>query len=170
MSIRLFAATMVALSFAISSCAPAENAGPRVGSPAPGYQAATLDGDSVTLASFRGKPVLLNLWATWCAPCRYETPFLQSLYEEWGPRGLELVGVSLDTGNATDLVREFAEEYGVTYTILVDPQMVGMETYQVLGLPATFLIDREGVLRWMKFGPVSETDQDFLSAIETVVE
>jgi peroxiredoxin len=165
-----FVAAVVALPLVIVACVPAEHAGPRVGSPAPGYQAASLDGDPVTLASFRGRPVLLNLWATWCAPCRYETPFLQSLYEEWGPAGLEVVGVSLDTGDATDLIREFTEEYGVTYTILVDPQMVGMETYQVLGLPASFLIDREGVLRWMKFGPVSETDRDFLTAIETVVE
>ena len=170
MRIRSLVANVVAVPLVITACVPADNVGPRIGSPAPDYQAATLEGDPVTLSSFRGRPVLLNLWATWCAPCRYETPFLQGLYEEWGPRGLEVVGVSLDTGNATDLITDFIEEYGVTYTILVDPRMVGMETYQVLGLPATFLIDRDGVLRWMKFGPVSETDQDFLSAIGTVVE
>jgi thiol-disulfide isomerase/thioredoxin len=149
--IRSLVANVVAVPLVITACVPADNVGPRIGSPAPDYQAATLEGDSVTLSSFRGRPVLLNLWATWCAPCRYETPFLQGLY-------------------ATDLITDFIEEYGVTYTILVDPRMVGMETYQVLGLPASFLIDRDGVLRWMKFGPVSETDQDFLSAIGTVVE
>jgi len=161
---------LITLTFAATGCVDPENIGPQVGSPAPEYQATTLQGEAVTLASLQGKPVLLNLWATWCAPCRYETPFLQALYEERGPDGLEIVGVSMDTGDAKDLIEEFIEEYGVTYTILADPQMVGMEAYQVLGLPATFLIDREGVLRWMKFGPVSETDQSFLNALESVLK
>jgi peroxiredoxin len=159
----------MALPVLIWGCVPTDSPGPRVGSPAPAYEISTLEGDSVALASFQGSPVLLNLWATWCAPCRYETPFLQSLYEEWGDRGLEVVGVSLDAGDATELIREFTEEYGVTYTVLADSRLAGMETYQVLGLPATFLIDREGIIRWMKFGPVSETDQSFLTALETVV-
>jgi cytochrome c-type biogenesis protein len=167
---RLPFVALIILALGGSGCVAPENIGPQVGSPAPAYQATTLEGDTVTLASLQGKPVLLNLWATWCAPCRYETPFLQALFEERHPEGLEVVGVSMDTGGAVDLIEEFMEEYGVTYTILADPRMVGMEAYQVLGLPATFLIDREGVLRWMKFGPVSETDQDFLSALETILQ
>ena len=63
----------------------------------------------------------------------------------------------------------FVEEFGVTYSILHDPQMRGMELYQVLGLPATFLIDREGVLRWMRYGPIPEGDADFLRALEDVL-
>jgi len=77
----------------------------------------------------------------------------------------------MDTGNAGELVGEFVDEYGVTYPILLDPQMRGMDRYRVLGLPATFLIDREGTLVWMRFGPLlGETDGDFLRALEETLE
>lgn len=141
-----------------------------VGREAPAYAAATLAGDSISLASLRGRVALLNFWATWCAPCRHETPFLQALYEAREDDGLVIVGASLDTGDARDQVRAFVEEYGVTYPILLDPQMRGMDAYRVLGLPATFLVDRDGILRWMRFGPVSETDLDFLSALDAILE
>ena len=138
---------------------------PTVGEPVPEYAAATLAGDTVSLASLRGEVVLLNLWATWCAPCRAETPFLQEFYEERADEGFRVVGISMDAGDAADQVAMFVEEFGVTYTILHDPQMRGMELYRILGLPATFLIDRQGTLRWMMYGPVSETNQDFLDAV-----
>jgi peroxiredoxin len=149
------------------ACLPPDAArGPRRGAPAVEYAATTLEGDTVSLASLRGEVVLLNLWATWCAPCRTETPYLQSLFEERAGDGFRIVGISLDTGDAADQIAAFVEEYGVTYTILHDPQMRGMELYQVLGLPATFLIDREGILRWMRYGPILEGDRDFLDALD----
>jgi peroxiredoxin len=138
---------------------------PRLGEPAPEYAAADLAGDTVRLSGLRGEVVLLNLWATWCAPCRHETPYLQSLYEEKAAEGFRIVGISMDTRNAAEDVAMFVEEYGVTYTILHDPQMRGMESYQVLGLPATFLIDRDGVLRWMRYGPVDGSDSQFMKAV-----
>src|SRR5690606_33027564 len=142
-----------------AACAGAERASlPRVGEAIPPYAAATLEGDTVSLASLEGQVVLLNLWATWCTPCREETPFLQALYEEHRDRGFEIVGASMDTGNAAAAVRTFVDEYAVTYTILHDPTMRGMDVYQAIGLPATFLIDRQGILRWMRFGPVDEGD------------
>ncbi len=148
-------------------CSPGERfAPPQLGSMAPDYAAPDLKGDTVSLSSLRGKVVLLNLWATWCAPCRHETPFLQEKYVELSDRGFEIVGISMDTRAAADQVERFVEEYGVTFTILHDPKMRGMELYQVFGLPATFLIDREGTLRWMRYGPVSEKDEGFLAAIE----
>ena len=98
---------------AISACAVDDTAGPpQLGAPIPGYTAATLEGDSVSLSSLQGEVVLLNLWATWCAPCRKETPFLQELFEEHQEDGLHLVGVSLDTGAATEQVERFVEDYG----------------------------------------------------------
>jgi peroxiredoxin len=144
--------------------------GPRVGKPAPEYGATTLQGDTVALSSLRGKVVLLNLWATWCAPCRHETPFLQSLYEQRRDEGLEIVGISMDTGDARDQVEEFVREFGVRYPILLDPQMRGMDSYRVLGLPASFLIDRDGTLRWMRFGPVSADDDEFMKALGATLE
>jgi cytochrome c biogenesis protein CcmG/thiol:disulfide interchange protein DsbE len=160
----VFAALCVA-----SSCIPADGLIPRIGGPAIEYPAATLAGDTVTLASLRGEVVLLNLWATWCVPCRTETPYLQELSEQYGDRGFHVVGISLDTGDAADQVERFVEEYGVTYTILHDPQMRGMELYQVPGLPATFMIDREGTIRWIRYGPILEGDTDFLGALEELL-
>jgi len=153
-----------------SACIPSDGRlVPRVGEAAIEYPAATLAGDTVRLASLRGDVVLLNLWATWCVPCRRETPYLEDLSEEYRERGLKVVGVSLDTGDAAADVAMFVEEYGVTYTILHDPQMRGMDLYQVPGLPATFLIDREGVLRWIRYGPILEGDAEFLGALEELL-
>ncbi|MDH3272000.1 MAG: TlpA family protein disulfide reductase [Gemmatimonadota bacterium] len=160
---------MCASLLVVSACIPADSQIPRVGGMAIEYPAVTLAGDTVTLASLRGEVVLLNLWATWCVPCRTETPYLQDLYEEYGPRGFQIVGISLDTGDASNQVEAFVEEYGVTYTILHDPQMRGMELYQVPGLPATFMIDREGVIRWIRYGPIQEGDPDFLGALEELL-
>jgi cytochrome c biogenesis protein CcmG/thiol:disulfide interchange protein DsbE len=164
------ATALLALLGTLGGCLPAEvSRGPQVGEPAIEYVAATLEGDSVSLRSLHGDVVLLNLWATWCVPCRTETPYLQSLFEERRDEGFRIVGISLDTGDAADQVAAFAEEYGVTYTILHDPQMRGMELYQILGLPATFLIDREGVLRWMRYGPIAENDPEFLGALDDLL-
>ena len=167
-SLPLLAAGLLA--FAATACASGEGPQPpRVGEVAPPYTAVTLEGDTVTLESLRGRTVLLNLWATWCAPCRHETPFLQSLYEENRDRGFEIVGISMDTRDQKRSVEEFVEEYGVEYTILWDPQMRGMDRYQVLGLPATFLLDEDGIIRWMMYGPVGETSTTFLQAIEALL-
>jgi len=144
--------------------------GPRVGKPAPEYVASTLQGDSVALSSLRGKVILLNLWATWCAPCRHETPFLQALYEQRKDEGLEILGVSMDNSDARGQVEDFLREFGVRYQVLLDPQMRGMDSYRVLGLPASFLIDRDGILRWMRFGPVSADDDDFMKALGATLQ
>jgi len=142
---------------------------PRVGNPAVEYPAATLGGDTVTLASLKGDVVLLNLWATWCVPCRQETPYLEQIYQEQKDRGFQVVGISMDMGDAADDVARFVEAYGVTYTILHDPQMRGLDLYQAPGLPATFMIDRDGILRWVRYGPILEGDADFLRALEELL-
>ncbi len=152
------------------ACAPPQDAGPpALGEPARDYAATTLAGEEVSLASLQGDVVLLNLWATWCGPCRAETPYLQEIYEEYHDEGFQIVGISMDTGDAAEDVAMFVDEYDVTYTILHDPSMAGMDLYRVLGLPATFLIDREGVLRWMRYGPIPEGDPDFLEALSDVL-
>ena len=167
---RVRAVGVVAACALAPGCMPAGDGGPpRIGAPAAAYEAATLDGRVVSLESLRGQAVLLNLWATWCIPCRQETPYLESVYNEYKDQGFEIVGISMDAGEAADDVAMFVQDFGVTYTILHDPQMSGMELYQVLGLPATFLIDREGVLRWMRYGPIPEGDGEFLAALNDVL-
>ncbi len=165
MSIRTMTATVLA-AVTVACTQSDATTPPRPGFPAPAYEAVDLQGNTVSLESMRGEVVLLNIWATWCGPCRQETPYLQELFEEHEAEGFRIVGASMDTGNAADQVEMFTEEYGVTYTVLLDPQMRGMDSYDVLGLPATFLIDREGIMTWMKYGPLNETDQEFQDALE----
>jgi peroxiredoxin len=154
---------------AAAACeAPPPRAG--VGTPAPNLTALTLAGDTVALSSFRGRPVLLNLWATWCTPCRREAPYLQDIATRLRTEGLEVVGVSLDRAGFEPEVRAFVAEFGVTYTVLRDPAMIAMERYPVAGLPATFLLDRAGTIRWSVAGPVEEGDRDFEAALRDLLE
>ena len=146
------------------------NPKPDVGADAPELVATSLAGDTVALSSFEGAPVLLNLWATWCAPCRRETPYLQSLHERYADQGLRVVGVTVDTRGAASAVRDFIGEFGVTYTILSDPDMTSMDRYAVIGLPATFLLDKGGVIRHVSIGPVAEGDARFEAALRSVLQ
>lgn len=120
-----------------------------VGSPAPDFRAVTLDTvpRPRTLADYRGQVVLLNLWATWCTPCRAEMPSIQALYDSLGGRGLKVVAVSVDDPGSEPAIREFARQYGLTFEILHDARGAIQTAYQTSGLPETFVIDRQGVIR-----------------------
>ena len=120
-----------------------------VGSPAPPIVAATLDQPKreLTRTDYEGKVVLLNIWATWCEPCRVEMPSIEKLYRDFGPQGLVVLGVSVDDPGAENKIREFVKEYGLTFPILHDPKQVTKTNYQVTGFPETFIIGREGTIR-----------------------
>ncbi|MBA3889895.1 MAG: TlpA family protein disulfide reductase, partial [Gemmatimonadaceae bacterium] len=124
--------------------------GAQLGAIAPGLASRTLDGEPVSLDALRGSPVLLNVWATWCHPCRDEIPVLEALHREHAPHGLQLVGVSIDDAGRTSDIRRFASEFGVTYTIWHDPDQRVMPSFSVIGVPTTFLIGRDGRLLWRK--------------------
>jgi cytochrome c biogenesis protein CcmG, thiol:disulfide interchange protein DsbE len=151
-----------------SACAEPSTYG-RVGEPAPAFAAPTLSGDSLVLADLRGQPVLLNLWATWCIPCRKEVPELQALHEKHAARGLIVVGVSVDDGSADDAVRDFVKEFGLTYTILRDPTQSVYAAFFVPGVPATFLIDRTGKVAWRLMGPFRSSDPQLVTALQQVL-
>jgi peroxiredoxin len=137
-----------------------------VGAPAPAYRTVSLSGDSVSLEAYRGKPVLLNVWATWCLPCREEIPELEALHARYKARGLELVGVSIDADGTDDAIREFMRDFRMTYPIWRDPGERVSTEFLVVGVPATFLIDRAGVLRWRKTGPIRPGDSSLVAALE----
>jgi peroxiredoxin len=136
-----------------------------VGKPAPAYAATSMTGDSVSLASLRGKVVLLNVWATWCGPCRKEIPELRALHTAYKDRGLQLVGVSVDTDGTDDTIREFLKEFTMDYPIWRDPDERVSATFKIAGVPATFLIDRKGILRWKTTGAVEPNDSTLTAAI-----
>jgi cytochrome c-type biogenesis protein len=137
-----------------------------IGALAPAYRTISLAGDSVSLAAARGKVVLLNVWATWCHPCRTEIPELQALHKKYQARGLELVGVSVDTDGADADIRDFLKQYQMTYAIWRDPDERISSQFLTVGVPSTFLIDKQGVLRWRRTGPIAPNDTALSAAIE----
>lgn len=140
----------------------------REGDRAPRYSGALLDGGTLALDELRGEPVLVNLWATWCAPCREETPFLESLHRDWEGAGLRMVGISVDAASAGGDVRRFLEEFDVTYPVVHDPGQEVMRRFGAIGLPSTYLIDADGVVRWVRMGPVRATDPFLFNALRDV--
>jgi len=126
-----------------------------VGSSAPGYASMNLTGDSVSLADHQGRVVLLNVWATWCPPCRDEIPALQTLHERHHADGLDVVGVSIDGRGERDNIRPFLDGFGVTFTIWHDPAERITSTFRTQGVPTTFLIGRDGTLLWRHVGPIT---------------
>ena len=115
------------------------------GAKAPDYTGETFTGDSVSLSSYRGQVLLLNIWATWCAPCEAEMPSMERLYRELGPEGLKIVAVSIDQ-TSSDAVQKWVNEHGLTFTVLHDASGRIQQTYQTTGVPESFLIDRSGAI------------------------
>lgn len=136
-----------------------------IGQPAPRYAATTLAGDSASTSALAGKVVLLNVWATWCAPCRDEIPYLQSLYDKHRAEGLEIVGVSVDARGQESAIREFADEFRMTYPIWLDPDERVQSLYLALGVPSSYLIDRTGILRWRRLGTIRKSDTTLTRAL-----
>ena len=137
--------------------------------PAPDYSAVTLAGDSVSLADLRGEVVLLNVWATWCAPCRVEIPELQALHEEHGERGLRVVGVTVDSRAALRDVEQFIDELGMTYDIWWDPDHTVLDRFDGHAVPLSVLMDRDGNVRWRHLGMFQRGDPELLAAIEVAL-
>jgi peroxiredoxin len=156
----------IASALVVLACDNSDRGRVAIGSPVPDYRAITLDGDSASLASQRGKVLLLNVWATWCHPCRDEIPELRAVHAKYRGRGLELIGVSVDSDGADEQIRAFMREFGMAYPIWLDPEERVSTQFLVVGVPATFLIDAAGVLRWRKTGPVQPGDTSLTNAIE----
>ncbi|TDI43251.1 MAG: TlpA family protein disulfide reductase [Acidobacteria bacterium] len=135
------------------------------GSRAPAYEATALDGSEVALADLHGQPLLVNFWATWCMPCRQETPALIELHERFAADGLQVVGVSVDAAGEDDLVRRFVRDEGVPYTTLLDPADRASQTFGLPMLPGSFLFDSQGVLVWSRFGVITRNDPELTTVL-----
>lgn len=123
-----------------------------VGVEAPDFSVTTLDSVPVTktLADYRGQVVMINIWATWCQPCRIEMPAIESLHRAYAPKGLKIVAISVDDFGTDPAIRSFVKKYGLTFEVLHDTG--GQEgkvsrDYQTSGYPETVIIGRDGIIR-----------------------
>lgn len=118
---------------------------------APDFALQSLDGATVHLSDYRGRAVVLNFWATWCAPCKIEMPWFVELQKQYGPQGLQFLGVAMDDASPKD-IQDFANDMGVNYPILIGKEAVGQAYGGVPFMPETFYIDRNGRIVDSAFG------------------
>ena len=131
---------------------------PVVGALAPGFTLMNLEGEQMRLDDFRGRPVLINLWATWCGPCRIEMPAIQSRFEKYHDDGFAVLAVNFDEQRAD--VQAFRDEFGLTFQILLDPGAKVQNLYRNRSYPSSFFIDRAGVIQVQHIGVMTEGQLD----------
>ncbi|RKO65939.1 TlpA family protein disulfide reductase [Desulfofundulus salinus] len=138
--------------------------GTEVGQRAPDFTLTTTGGKEVSLSNFRGRPVVLNFWATWCPPCREEMPAIQSFYEKRGGE-IQVLAVNLTASEKSAAhVKDFLKAGGFTFPVLLDTRNTTAQEYLVRAIPTTFFIDREGIIRGIHTGPMT------LEMLEKAVE
>ncbi len=143
----------------------------RVGAEAPGFNAVDMsktDGSLKTLSDYRGKVIVLNIWATWCEQCRREMPSMEAVHRDFKDRGLAVVAVSVDGPDMDAAIREFVTSYELTFDVLYDRTELFRALYRYTGVPETYVIDRGGTVRRKWIGPDdwnSEENRRFLSQL-----
>jgi thiol-disulfide isomerase/thioredoxin len=124
--------------------------------PAPELGLQTLEGQPVSLKAYRGSVVLVNLWATWCPPCRSEMPTLQSFYEEYKSMGFVLIAINQE--EPREIVEEFVKELGLTFPVWLDEDYLAQREFGTASLPSSYVIDRAGRVRLLWIGGISKTN------------
>jgi peroxiredoxin len=142
---------------------------PQEGFLAPDFSLPDLKGATVTLSEYRGKVVLLNLWATWCGPCRREIPSLERLYQMRKDEDFEILAVSLDRTSPSG-VASFVAKYRMSFPVLVDPGGKVGKDYWARAIPSSFLLDKKGVIRWVVKGSREWDDAFALSKVDKLLD
>ncbi len=169
---KLSLQTGLAALLALSACegkpreaAPGAQASAAQGPPAPVFAGRTLDGEPFDLVSQRGQVLLLNVWATWCAPCKQEMPELQALHQRHREQGFSVIGVSVDAARLAPEVRRLVDEFGLTYPNVHDARNTIGPSFKVVGYPTSFLIDRQGAIVWRRDGLIDPGDPELAAAL-----
>lgn len=131
---------------------------------APELSLTAVDGTEQSLADYRGQVVLVNLWATWCPPCKAEMPTLQAFYEAHAADGF--VTVAISSGDPADAVDAFVKQYGLTFQVWLDPNIASGQAFKTQSLPSSFVIDRDGVIRLRWVGEINrETLEEYVTPL-----
>ncbi len=139
---KVIGTVMLLLMLSIAGCI---EEGLEVGNRAPDFELFDLDNQQVSLSDFRGQPVLLNFWATWCWPCRSEMPYLHQINEEWSKKGLVLLAV--DVGENKAAVGGYLSDNKLDLPVLLDTNGIIFRMYKITNIPTTFFIDKDGIIQ-----------------------
>jgi len=139
--------------------------GVTIGSRMPAYQSRMLDGTPFEVEKLRGDVVLLNVWATWCGPCRAEMPVLQALYDKHRARKFRVVGISVDEKDFEEDVKKYVEAAKVQFPIVLDPEAKIGNLFQISVLPTSVLLDREGKIVWVHTGMIEQGNASLAEAM-----
>ena len=162
---RSFAPVLVLVTL-LAGCGPQRASDPEA---APLLTGKALDGEYWSSQDALGKVLLVNVWATWCGPCRDELPVLESIHNARSGGDFELVGVSVDSDADAEAVRAMAERYGLSYRVVLDPYKRVTREWQVRGYPTSVLLDRRGRPVWRQQGELSREHPELDAAIEAAL-
>lgn len=137
------------------------------GKVAPDFTLPLLRGGEISLADQKGKLLFINIWATWCAPCREEMPSMQKLYEHFKGRDFEMITISIDKGKPE--VEAFVKELGLTFPVALDPSEKVSKAYQITGVPETYIIGKDGVIMHHILGPGEWYTPEIITAFERII-
>ncbi len=136
---------------------------------APDFSLQDLNGKKFSLNQFKGKVIFINFWATWCGPCKEEMPSMEVLHQQFKGKNFVLLAVSVDYGGQ-QLVKEFINKYQYTFPVLIDPKCKTLDLFQVKGIPATFLIDKNWKLLGKAIGPKDWRSPEVASLINLLIQ
>ena len=151
-------------------CTQEPSQGAQIGNPAPDFQLQGLEGQPVSLNDFRGNPVLLNFWASWCGPCRMEMPFLQELYESKQWSGKKLVILTVNLGDSPAKVAEFMQDNGLSLPVALDINQEVARRYNIRVIPMTFFVDAEGVIQNIVTGAFPNTSEIEKVLLDSIIK
>lgn len=141
----------------------------KVGLPAPNFTFPGLDDKKVSLTDFKGKVVFLNIWATWCPPCREEMPSMEKLYQELKGNDFEILAVSIDASGAT-AVAPFMKKYKLSFPALLDPEGTIKNLYGTTGVPESFVIGKEGIIEKIVIGPMDWSTPEVVRFFRSLIQ
>ena len=122
--------------------------------PAPNFTLKIVEGRDFHLSDYKGKPILINFFASWCLPCREEMPVLEKIVHEYGPKGVVFLGIAVDDTEAK--IKDFIARYGVTFPVGLDKTATIQKSFGIYGIPTTYFINKQGIINYSHSGSVTE--------------
>ncbi|HFQ91930.1 MAG TPA: TlpA family protein disulfide reductase [Chromatiales bacterium] len=147
---------------------PQLTAAGEISGPAPDFTLKSRGGENLKLSEFRGEVVMINFWASWCAPCRQEMPLLDQLYNRYSPMGFTILGINVEEDSAQ--AEKLLKEIPVSFPILYDTGNTVTELYKVMAMPSTVMVDRDGNMRYLHLGYLPGYEVEYEAQIRELIK